>query len=58
MLTALNPFSSHVVLAIHRTPASSEWTQLCDPMEFAGQSMSLVSDPVHATLSSQICPEP
>ena len=46
------------LVVLHLTPASSECWQLWDPSALAGQSMSLVSEPVQATLSSQICPDP
>lgn len=39
-------------------PASSEWTQLWTPIALAGQASSLVSLPVHWTLSNQILPAP
>lgn len=40
------------------TPASSKWLQLCVPMGLARQSISLVSVPEQATLSSWIGPLP
>ena len=40
------------------TPASSECTQSWTPMPLLGQSISLVSVPVHLTLSSRILPVP
>ncbi len=46
------------VVPAHLTPASSECTQLCTPSVLAGQLMSLVSVPLHRTLSSQITPSP
>ena len=47
-----------VVTAWHLTPASSEWTQLCEPIGLAGQAASLASVPAQLTLSSQIDPVP
>ena len=34
------------------------WVQLCCPIERAGQSVNLLSVPVQATSSNQICPFP
>ncbi len=42
----------------HTTPASAPWVQLWLPSGLAGQSISLVSAPVHSRLSSHIRPEP
>ena len=39
-------------------PASSKWKQLCSPNPLCTQSTSLLSTPLHCTLSSQICPLP
>lgn len=43
---------------LHRTEASSVWTQLCIPIPLLGQSVSLSSVPVHATSSSKMGPVP
>ena len=43
---------------MHLTPASSECTQLWEPIALAGQSISLDSVPAHWTLSSQMDPVP
>ena len=43
---------------LHLTPASSEWAQLCVPIGWEWQSMSLLSLPMQTTSSSQIWPVP
>ncbi len=40
------------------TPASSPWPQLCSPHPLDLQFFSVDSDPLQATLSIQICPDP
>ena len=47
-----------VTLPEHLTPASSVCLQSCCPSGLAGQSISLVSLPLHATSSNQIWPSP
>ena len=48
----------HACIPWQVTPASSEWIQLWTPSGFLGQSMSLVSFPVQATLSRRMAPVP
>lgn len=47
-----------VLMGSHLTPASSEWTQLCDPIGLAGQFARRVSVPTQLTLSRKIRPVP
>lgn len=47
-----------VPIGSHLTPASSRWTQLCDPIALAGQSARRSSVPAQLTLSSQMLPVP
>ena len=47
-----------VAVPWHLTPASFACEQSCSPMELAGQSISLDSDPAQLTSSNQIVPAP
>ena len=50
--------SLYIRVVLQLTPASSKWRQLCAPIPLLGQSTSLVSDPVHCTLSRRMAPVP
>ena len=50
--------SFYIRVVLQLTPASSKWAQLCEPIPLLGQSTSLVSVPVHCTLSRRMAPVP
>ena len=51
-------YLSSLLLPMHLTPASSLWLQLWRPIPLLGQESSVVSAPLHCTLSKRMGPVP